>query len=209
MQKGFAPIFILVGILILAIVGGAYFLVNLKFPNPNLQINPVVTSQTPQATPVPPSVDETANWKTYTNDKLKLSFKYPELYKQNIISEPRNGVYLTRDTAYTAGGGQAGSDVLKKGAVISFTPWPAKSLAEKDLKSQFGDGIKINQITVNQKQGVEVILPNNQTDKHIYLQKDNGVLEVSLGVGFENNSSENQKYTSDFNQILSTFKFLP
>lgn len=72
MQKGFAPILILVGILVaLALAGGVYFFG--KSQVAKLQ-NPVVVSQTPQATPTPSSTsDETASWKTYTNTKYGYS----------------------------------------------------------------------------------------------------------------------------------------
>ena len=203
-QKGLAPILI---VLLIALGVGGYLIYQ-------KQIKPVnITQQTTQSTPAPTSNPESttsadiSNWKTYTNDKLKLSFKHPESYKQEIINEPtRYSIYLTKDTVYTVGGGQAGGNVLQKGTVISVTLYPAKSLVEKDLKSEYGNDIKINQVTVDQKQGTEIILPD-QVDKRIYFKRDNEVIGMSLSVGFENNSPENQKYTSDFNQILSTFKF--
>lgn len=129
MQRGFAPILIIIGILIIvSIVGGAYYLGTRKpttvVPSPT----PTVTSQTPQSTfipsPVPqkscksdkdcnigykckietcaapmivcPSnaepdcgksvcsgycIDETANWKIYTNLKYKFAVKYPTDWK--------------------------------------------------------------------------------------------------------------------------------
>lgn len=48
MQKGQALIFILIGILVIAVVGGAYFLGKQSIIKPSP--NPVVTSQTPQPT---------------------------------------------------------------------------------------------------------------------------------------------------------------
>ena len=78
MQKGQTGIFILVGILIIAVlVGGAYYLgksVSLK-PSPA----PVVTSQitpTPDVSPAPTGEGETANWKTYTNTTYNFQIKY-------------------------------------------------------------------------------------------------------------------------------------
>ena len=61
-QKGLAPIVIV--LLIAAAVGG-YLVYSGKINFPQKQI------QTTE-------VDETANWKTYTNNKYKYSFRYPE-----------------------------------------------------------------------------------------------------------------------------------
>jgi len=71
-QKGFAPVLFLVGILvIIGVAAGVYFFGKSQVPKSQLP-NPVVTSPTPQAT-----LDETVNWKTYTNTKYGFSFKYP------------------------------------------------------------------------------------------------------------------------------------
>lgn len=87
MQKGFAPILIILGIvLLLGVAGGAYYFgqVSVKVPTSPSQ-TPVPTSQTSisptqpvvktTVSPTPTVVDETANWKTYTGNKY--SFKYP------------------------------------------------------------------------------------------------------------------------------------
>lgn len=74
MQKGFATILILVGVLIMAAVGGgAYYLWTLK-NNPQ---NAPVVSQTPKPTAAS-STDETANWKTYVSNEGKFTLKYPK-----------------------------------------------------------------------------------------------------------------------------------
>lgn len=90
MQKGFAPILILVGILVIAAIGGAFYL-GKQTSKPSQPQNQVVTSQaTPSSTqdtsrepngsaasPVPNGTGETVNWKTYTNTKAGYSIKYP------------------------------------------------------------------------------------------------------------------------------------
>ena len=78
-QRGFIPILILVGILVIAVaVSGAYYMGTRKpatVPSPT----PVVTSSSPSdASPAPNGAGETANWKTYTNTKLGYEIKYPQ-----------------------------------------------------------------------------------------------------------------------------------
>ena len=100
MQKGVGVIYILVGVLILAAIGGAYYLGKSSTPKPS---TPVV-SQTPKPTPsstldtnpaptgagetVYTESDRSANWKTYTNTKYGFSFKYPIGAREG--SQPRS-----------------------------------------------------------------------------------------------------------------------
>ena len=112
-QKGQGLILIIVGLVIVAaIAGGSYYFG--RSSTPKLQ-NPVVTSpastqrgeQTPQPTIIPvasPSAtpDETANWKTYTNTKIKFSIRYPseldfavfEVTDGTLIGPPRTDTLL-------------------------------------------------------------------------------------------------------------------
>lgn len=71
MQKGFAPVLILVGILvIMAIAGGAYYFG--KISNKPTPTPPLVTQTQPTK-----AVDETANWKTFVNTVYGYSISYP------------------------------------------------------------------------------------------------------------------------------------
>ncbi len=87
-QKGFAPIIILVGVLVIAVVvGGVYFLGKQATPKTSQSLQPT-TQPTIQPTTVPPiltpnvnsaptGAEEAADWKTYTNTKYGFSFQYP------------------------------------------------------------------------------------------------------------------------------------
>lgn len=66
-QKGLAPILIV--ILIAALIGGYLLYQNQNKPTPQSSPNPVTSNSA-----------ETANWKTYTNDRYGFSFKYPQDY---------------------------------------------------------------------------------------------------------------------------------
>lgn len=73
MQKGQILIFLLVGILVIGVAGGAFYLGRSTIQKP--LPTPSTASQTPQPNPTPS--EETANWKTYTNNQLHYSIKYP------------------------------------------------------------------------------------------------------------------------------------
>lgn len=99
-QKGFAPILILVGIVVLAMAaGGAFYLGRQTSPKPS----PVATSTTspsPKDTgPVPNGIGETvnpdpdkigidsigANWKTLASNRCNISIGYPQTWYVNEI----------------------------------------------------------------------------------------------------------------------------
>ncbi|MBI2020735.1 hypothetical protein HYS94_05000 [Candidatus Daviesbacteria bacterium] len=81
MQKGQSLILIIVGILVVGLIAaGAYYFGKSSAPKPQTQV-PVVT-QTPQ----PSQVDGTANWKTYTNNKLGFSLKIPSSWNISLDS---------------------------------------------------------------------------------------------------------------------------
>ncbi|MDO8577043.1 MAG: hypothetical protein Q7R82_01740 [Candidatus Daviesbacteria bacterium] len=77
-ERGFAPLILLVGMLvIIGVAGGAYFFGKSQVAK-SQPSNPVIASQTPQITPTPASTpDETANWKTYSNNANGYSLRYP------------------------------------------------------------------------------------------------------------------------------------
>lgn len=87
-QKGFAPLIIILGILVTVIIAGGIFYLG-RVTTPKIQPQTSVVTSTPQPTSVPQatpsqSPDETSNWKTYTNNALGFSIKYPA----NILVTP-------------------------------------------------------------------------------------------------------------------------
>lgn len=95
MQKGFAPIIALVGIVVVAVLasGGYYFLKLKTFEQKVCTMDAKVcpdgssvgrTGPNCEFAPCPkssPDSDETANWKTYRNELFKYSFDYPAYLK--------------------------------------------------------------------------------------------------------------------------------
>lgn len=96
-QKGLAPIVIIVFIVVFTV--GGYLIYKLP--------RTVITPQTLQATPPtgsaasPASTDagETTNWKTYTNDQLGITFKYPANGNIQNATDKASAVYLINDSS--------------------------------------------------------------------------------------------------------------
>ena len=99
-QKGFVPILILVGVLVITTVaGGAYFIGRSSSPGPESSPTPVITSQfpkssplqniqTPQPTVIPtPTPDPTINWQTINIEKCRFNLRYPTDWV--VRTEPR------------------------------------------------------------------------------------------------------------------------
>jgi len=70
-KKGIASI--ILEIAVVAIIIGAFILANPKF-----KFSPQ-TTPSPAVSPSPPPTDETANWETYTNQEIGITFKHPNL----------------------------------------------------------------------------------------------------------------------------------
>lgn len=207
MQKGFAPILILVGILIIMVVaGGAFYFGRQTTPKPQTQ-NPVVTS-TPQPSPSP---DETSNWKTYTNTKNGYSFKYPSDWSISGIGP--GGAEYTSGSATRADAGtihistpmqcptglpNAGLNDCSEGIDIDFLDNPKNLSAEEYARYLKWNQAQYKSITINhitwlmadeiQKYGVA-----------LFLQKGSKIYMINA----------NKPITPTENLILSTFRFLP
>lgn len=84
-QAGFAVLWIIVGILILAVVAsGAYYLGRVTVPKTQPQSQIVTSSPQPTTSPV---IDETASWKLFNRETLGVKFKYPpEFYYKETVA---------------------------------------------------------------------------------------------------------------------------
>lgn len=114
---------------------------------------------------------------------------------------------LRRDVTYKLGG-YAGGNVLKTGSLISLSIFH-RDLSENGLRNVYGDDITIQKIILDKRDAIEIILPPERKNRHVFYNFGDVVLDISLNIGFETDAKQSQEYLSDFDQILSTFKFLP
>lgn len=189
MQKGFAGVYILAGLVILTVLGGAYYLGTIKnkpqSQNPVVisQVNPTSTSQPIQVTPSS-SPDEIVNWKTYTSEKF--TFKYPPDW---LIEDPKPYGQLVRLTY------MEGKDKYKFIVETGGRGGPtADNIENKPLMFQ---GFKFNRRT-----WINVGKPF-----FISFAPDEGGFEFFNHVEISLPPEDADKYIKIFDQILSTFKF--
>lgn len=233
-QKGFAPVIIILAVLLIGgIAGGAYYLGKLpvRFSNnspractqeakicpdgsavgrsgPNCEF-----AQCPQVTPTKPA-DETASWKTYTNEKFSYSIKYPQLLsirmRNNYLPEDLQAVdFFTEgnipiDDAYAPG--QALMSLSK--STMDYTK------AKEDLKSDYKlssiqeTTLVLDKISLNKICGVIGVDKKatgwDSKGKYIcgvFIPKQ----DKSIVAFYIQNKDLSIKM---FDQIISTFKFL-
>lgn len=212
-QKGNFPIILGVLVLLLVIGGGAYYFG--KMSNKPTETNELSVSNNGSNIQIkdqsPNPANEANNLKTYINSKRGYQFNYPEEYKLEEAEATKTtfeGAYLQKDTEFTVGGGLGGSNVLKKGVVISFTVFPNKDISDTALKSEYGSDIALKAVQIGGKEGTEIIFqPETYAGRKIFTKLDNAILELSSNSGFETNKQDQATYLSDFNKILSTFNF--
>lgn len=181
MQKGFTPVLVLVGILVLiAVAGGAYYLGKSQTPKSQ---NQVVVSQTPQPASTPQSSsapDEIANWKIYINDKY--TFKYPSDWILLTGDEARLTFFENKKEYrfIVEIGGRGGPE--------------ADKIENQEVEL---DGKKFTRRTwVTAGKPFFISLFSEESGFDLFNH-----IEISLP------SENTDKYLKEFDQILSTFKF--
>ena len=134
--------------------------------------------------------DETANWKTYTNQKTSYSIKYPNDFK---LEE------------------NAGEPVIYKGEKLVTSPgspvdpYPPLSLSILNRGKDCGDcnGFQLENVTVAGYRAVKAITPSSTEDIWVYSPNNDKVVRIIYG--WKNLTKDEQ---NTLEKILSTFKFL-
>jgi hypothetical protein len=159
--------------------------------------NPTCEGWGPIQSPV--SLNETANWKTYTNTKYKFSFKYPDnvrvLEKENELT-----VFLEEPTNFSVGSGIYLTFNIKSNTM---------NLTEENIHEE-STGYKCNteyggKCEKSLLNGYNAIKASNYISTSeiyaYYLRRDNSIIRISLSNGGEDKPNE----VAD--KMLSTFKF--
>lgn len=197
MQRGFSPIFVIIGILILA--GAAYYF-NSQKALPSHSTN-IPTS--PSASPN----DETINWKTYANPKYGYSFKYPSDW---IITD-KTKIYNRSDIFDAQTFNDDGKAELADNETdVLLSHVDIEKIKNTTTSSDAGMGAKseVSITNINGKEIVKVIR------NYFWYQADGTTLDkgtqyfIYIPVG-ENHLwlRSNIKNKQILDQILATFKF--
>lgn len=184
---------LLMGALILILLASTGFL---TFQNYQLRKEISQLESSPSPTPTP---DPTANWKTYSNEAYKYSFKYPPLWKINTTSP---------QTTYLEIGSVNQSQTFAR-ISISGTGENDKSIEELARAWRSGP---IEKIQIGGQEAVKVLQNPNQEGEPLV----KGAYSISIFVKNRSNiniliqleTANLNTYQIIFDQILSTFKFL-
>jgi len=195
-------IFIIVILLLIIVGGGAFiFAKYLYSPNPTSDISTQQTASSSsfsnlsadKATAPSFSVDLTASWKTYENTKYGLSFRYPLDFK---VEERVDGFIVISAPTNNAPQSGISIDARRQGFYESFAK------AQENINNTFmvTKSSEINGWKTFDAVGKADMLKNIKFKLAIAPYKD-GVIDME--------TIDAEPYGSFFDQIISTFKFLP
>ena len=188
-QKGAAPL-ILILILFVIGIGGAYYFGTLKNKTPELtkEAEPKATlPPTPEKT-TEPAVNPTADWKNYSNSEINYSIKYPPNFRTEEIS------YAVSHEATST----SRNFIVYK--LDSKSPYEDRYISFEviELEPTYNQGT-ITQTTLNGYSVKKIILNSMPFDIYSVKTKNNLFIEIYVS---------NDPLKKDVaNQILSTFKF--
>ena len=214
MQRGQATILIVVGILVLVGVAGGYILLG-KSKNITPVTQPAPETINSQPTPTIESTEygDISDWKTYTNNKHKFSFDYPDSYF-NYDGSSEDSVYL----APRAGKGESYGSPMgleKKDVWLSISVNPIESgisLEEFISHPEMYDykDVKKEKITIANKNGYKVTSnrssgPQATVSYEGFVENGGNIYRIQMYAFTLDVLLSQQKI---FDQILSTFKFI-
>jgi len=177
-NKGFAHLFILV-VLALVIFGGIGYY---AYKNGQLKLIPSENQAIVSPTPTT-GVDETENWKTYTNEEVGFEFKYPSNWQ----------VVLPTNTSFTI------SNLYFDPALDGTTPLPNQVFLKFNLTHASLENYSSEKHEYVSTEGVMVI----EQGRYINSSESLGIISL-----YRSNDPNIPIYERTISQILSTFKFL-
>lgn len=213
--RKFNPILISAAVVLLLAVGAGGLLLGKSLNNSQPSVRPT-------ATPLPtqiPTPDETANWKTYTNNKLNYSIKIPRDW---LIDDKENVFIRTSGEAIFLPQSEKDKGVFStKIAITKLTN--EKIRYSLNTETQFNEWLlmpaatdvrrlaKVENLKIDNLDAVKFIsttLPGDATEPFFsivtWFRKNGSNYYIEFG-GDEKIVNGN---VNIYNQILSTFKFL-
>lgn len=186
-QKGFTPLIILLFLVVVALMGLAYFA-----GSKNLLTNNAMLVSYSSPSPSPTS-DPTAGWQTYTDTKNRFEFKYPDSLFLSSSSSYDYVYYLQTKNykPYTEGSYQIQIEITPN------TDGVPKVLPTIDVNTPEGSNTSKNEfVYINGTTGVETSYKDGLSKRYDMFSNDWLVDFYATGSDHTN-----------LDQILSTFKF--
>jgi len=213
MRKGFAPIVIVISLILLIPITYLIFLsIDRPWEDVHLTADDLAQLQGKYTSPTPtPLSSETANpdliganWKTYTNKKLQFSVKLP-----TDLPNPRENILSTR-TEIEFG------TVLVINVGVFYDQEKQRGLNYLEVAQTQGSSKKQPETTtINDYKAAYLKMRQEDMDpppvasfNFVSIEKGNEIYSIYYEIGNYQTSKENQERKQKvFDQILSTFKF--
>jgi len=226
----------LLGFIVLALIGGGSYLIknsNLKSQNSNLQLKSQNLTPTQSSILSPaPSIDPTANWKTYTNTKYGYSINYPdnlilggsgpgqttEFIAQHFWVQLNGPVKCEETTKHCAYFAIVVKEVDAKDSSMSAKEIWLKYLNYGDLRSNMSNIVAEEEVELSGVKASKIshTILFSIPMKTIVLARNNRIYAIDLReflypdgkpISPKNVAITEWIYASLYDQILSTFKF--
>lgn len=200
-QKGFAPILIILSIvLLLGVAGGVYYFGKSQTPKPQTPQPTITPSPTPDASHAPTGAGETANWKIYNNQKYQFTFKYPTNWQ--LIEKGDSGAITVSLYPPDVDLQKLSPDDPQIGVQILTSPIPSGNLSQQGI--DFITDWK--RVTINGIMGFSY--KTHQCAPQCTATVDFPIKDDQRLKVYMTTVAEEKGYVDIYNQILSTFKFI-
>lgn len=198
-EKGFAPIYLLIGLLIAVAIGGAYYFGKSQSQIINLPANP-------------PTADDSKifNFNTYTNNNLGFSFQYPKTYTLKKLGD--NEIIFTKTPAEA----EAIEECINNKKLPECNNYSLKisfknldnsqnKTLEEFIKTydKSNNNLGYSVITLGGLSALEKQFEGIGLVKNIFVDRSQNILYIQA-----NTITDTEENMLVFNQILPTFKFL-